>query len=330
MLEKKDESEYFNRNEIKDLVEKDELFKIKIKKEQIMLYFRIMFLSLTLLLIVIYLYVFITKTGLINIENEDYSNKNKIAIINIDKVITQSYIDNIISKIEKVKKEKSYKEILFVLSSPGGSPTASDNLNSYIKLNKTKIPMKAYLNEICTSGCYYVASAFDKIISNQNTIVGSIGVIIQHYDFEELTKKIGVKEDSLTAGKYKQPLSMFKEMNSENKLYIEENLLIPSYNNFKDIIKKDRKIEVNKEIEEQIFEGRIFIANQELPLKYFIDGIKSLPEYKEEILSNYKNELNFVEIKDEENKSIFKSLLKNEIKEIIIDTVSNLKDFSIK
>lgn len=67
-----------------------------------------------------------------------------------------------------------------------------------------------YIESVAASGGYYIASAIKPLKANKNAIVGSIGVIIQHYSLEELSKKIGIEEDNVAYGEYKQPISLFK------------------------------------------------------------------------------------------------------------------------
>ena len=49
------------------------------------------------------------------------------------------------------------------------------------------------MGSVAASGGYYIASASDLIVANPGTITGSIGVIMQFSNFEELLKKIGIK-----------------------------------------------------------------------------------------------------------------------------------------
>jgi len=49
----------------------------------------------------------------------------------------------------------------------------------------------------------YVACASDLIVANPGTITGSIGVIMQFSNFEELLKKIGVKGMVIKSGEHK-------------------------------------------------------------------------------------------------------------------------------
>ena len=59
------------------------------------------------------------------------------------------------------------------------------------------------MGEIATSGGYIVALASNYILARQNTLTGSIGVIVENQNFSELSEKIGVSTDTTKSGKIK-------------------------------------------------------------------------------------------------------------------------------
>ena len=87
-----------------------------------------------------------------------------IAVVNFNKEVTSQYVQKTIAKIDKVLKDPGYKEILFIMNSPGGSPAASEDLASYLKhANKIK-HVTMYVQDIAASGGYYIASAIKPLI----------------------------------------------------------------------------------------------------------------------------------------------------------------------
>jgi protease-4 len=81
----------------------------------------------------------------------------KIAIVKIDEEITSKTAEDIYNCIQEVKKEKNYEAIIMHISSPGGSPTASQEIAEYlIDTNKT-IPITMYVDSMAASGAYYIA-----------------------------------------------------------------------------------------------------------------------------------------------------------------------------
>ncbi|SFV54390.1 protease IV (PspA) [hydrothermal vent metagenome] len=162
-----------------------------------------------------------SKSGLLG---EVSTSENKVAIIRYNKPVTEDFTTTVMEKMDEIKADKSYKSVLFIMGSPGGSPTASEELSEYLKEYQKEMPITMYVDSIAASGGYYIASAIKPLIANKNAIVGSIGVIMPHYNFGELAKKVGVEEDFMAAGKFKKPISMFAKIDEENKKYMTEHL----------------------------------------------------------------------------------------------------------
>jgi len=259
------------------------IFKIKTIKEKVVLFGVIILIIAEL----IALGVFLKKT----ISPQTPINKPYIAVININKTITIDYINKLIAKMDKLKKDKNCKEYLLIFNTPGGSPSASDEFNAYLKfLNKIK-KVNVYVESMAASGGYYIISAIKPIIANKNAVVGSIGVIMPHYVIGKLAKKIGIEEDDITVGKYKKPISLFKKATAEEKNYLMKNLLMPTYENFLKTVANDRNISLEKL--KKYADGKIYLASKVKGI--LVDKISTLIEVKKSIKKRYKN-IKFVNI----------------------------------
>ena len=209
-----------------------------------------------------------------------------IAVLNIDETITVAYANKIIAKLEGLKEKKEVKEFLVLLNTPGGSPSGADEINAYLKhLNKTK-RVNLYVESMAASGGYYIASAIKPIVSNKNAVVGSIGVVMPHMVIKKLADKIGVEPDNITVGKYKEPISMFEKASPEQKEYLHDNLLNPTYQNFLKVVAEDRNISI--ENLKEYAEGKIFIASEVKGI--LVDKLSTLTLYKEEIKNRVAQE----------------------------------------
>ncbi len=239
----------------------------------------------------------------------------KVAILKIDTLITTKTEDEIYNAIEKIRYNKNYKAIIVDMNSPGGSPSASQEIASYLKeVNKT-IPVIMYINSIAASGGYYIASAIKPIIANKNAIVGSIGVIMPLYNISQLAKKIGIKEDTLTAGKYKEPYSPFKEATLEQKEYLKNNLLEPGYKNFLNDVAKNRDINVNKL--EEYAQGKVYLANDKRIQGILIDKISNLYKIKNHLKRKYSKNIKFVVINKKSEFNLFKKIFESKLENFL-------------
>lgn len=229
-----------------------------------------------------------------------------VLIIDINEQLTIDYVNGLMKKMEKVKDNNSVKEILLVMNCPGGSPVAADEFTSYIKnYNKTK-KINMYVQSMAASGGYYIASAIKPIVSNPNAIVGSIGVIMPKYTIKKLADKIGIEEDNVVVGEYKVPASLFSNVTKEQKEYLNKNMLLPTYNNFINVVATNRNLDV-KELE-KFAQGKIFVANKDEIKGVLVDKISNLVDFKEEVKENISKEhgvdsknINFILIKEEKN-----------------------------
>jgi protease-4 len=113
-------------------------------------------------------------------------------------------VSKTLEEIEKAKLDKNIKGILLVVNSPGGAVAPSVELAYAIKELKDIKPVVAYASGVIASGSYYASIWANKIVANPGSMVGSIGVIMQGVNAEELMTKIGISTQTVKAGKYKE------------------------------------------------------------------------------------------------------------------------------
>lgn len=113
-------------------------------------------------------------------------------------------VSEVLEQIQKASDNNAIKGVLLTVNSPGGAVAPSVEVAYAIKRLKEKKPVIAYASGTIASGSYYASIWADEIIANPGSMVGSIGVIMQGADMSELMGKIGVKTQSVQAGKYKK------------------------------------------------------------------------------------------------------------------------------
>lgn len=271
---------------------------------------------------------FLQKYGLIdevkyNKVNSEYAN---VITIDINKELTIDYVNSLIKTMDEYKEDKSIKEILITMNCPGGSPVAADEFTSYIKdYNKTK-KINMYVQSMAASGGYYIASAIKPLVANQNAIVGSIGVIMPKYTIKKLADTIGVEEDNIVVGDYKVPATLFNNVTVEQKDYLKNNLLNPTYDNFIQTVANNRGL--SKDILSPFAQGKIFVANKQEVKDILVDKVSNLIDFKNEIINSIsekekikKENVKFISI---ENKDVKGSLFK-----INLDLNSLIKENSL-
>lgn len=299
---KKKESTEIN-YELELFHEKQEVHRQEIKslkKEIFVSNLKVWIIGLILIAEIILIGAWLNKSGIVGGVS---TSLNKVAVIHYNQEVTEEYTTTVMEKMDEVRDDETFKSVLFIMGSPGGSPTASEELSEYLKAFQKDMNVTMYVDSIAASGGYYIASAVKPLIANKNAIVGSIGVIMPHYNLGELAKKIGVEEDYMAAGKFKQPISMFAKIDDENRAYMEKHLLKPTYDNFVQSVADNRGL--SKEEILAVAEGKIFIANLPEIQGILVDEVSSLYKVKSMIRENYESKVDFVKVNLDRQEAFF-------------------------
>jgi len=191
--------------------------------------------------------------------NSRFAFGDKIAIVEVKGVISQS--SGVIEDLQQYLADDGVKAIVLRVDSPGGGVgPAQEIYREIMRIRSTsKKKVVTSMGSVAASGGYYIACASDRIVANPGTITGSIGVIMQFSNLEELLKKIGVKGVVLKSGEHKDIGSPFREMTPEEKRIMQE-VLDNVHQQFIQAVADGRKLERSKVA--QIADGRILTGEQ--------------------------------------------------------------------
>ncbi|MCH8261061.1 MAG: signal peptide peptidase SppA [Planctomycetes bacterium] len=191
-------------------------------------------------------------TETVVLEDPGADSSAKIALIQITGMIAdadrpgllrkgENPVSRLVESLHKAAKDSKIKAIVLRINSPGGTVTASDVVYREIQHFKrtTKKPVVVLMSDLATSGGYYIACAGDEIIAHPTTITGSIGVIIQTFNFSEGMRRIGIKADAITSGPNKAAGSPFEPMPAEHRALL-QGLVDEFYDNFVAIVTESR------------------------------------------------------------------------------------------
>jgi protease-4 len=213
----------------------------------------VIFGVLILLVFGVFLYLSFYKVGLNSGKGRSFSLRDKIGVVKVEGIISDSV--EITEQLDEFGRDDSIVAVVLRVDSPGGGVAASQEIyDAIIELKKTK-KVVVSMGSIAASGGLLVACAADKIVANPGTITGSISAIMHFANFEELLKKVGVKSAVVKSGKYKDIGSPFRDMTPEEKVIVQD-LVDDIYNQFIDVIAKERKLTRERVIE--IADGRVF------------------------------------------------------------------------
>ena len=160
-------------------------------------------------------------------QNIGVDSKYHTAVIDVVGVIAEDKDANATDIIESLRdavKDTNTKGIILHSNSPGGSPVQSAYVYEEIrkiKKERPDLPVYAVVSDMCASGCYYIASASDKIFVNQSSLIGSIGVLMDGFGFVDIMQKMGVERRLLTAGAHKAMLDPFSPPKEDETKYMQ-------------------------------------------------------------------------------------------------------------
>ena len=168
--------------------------------------------------------------------------------------------DYLIKQIHEARDDSSVKAVVLRINSPGGSVPATQEVGEELtKLRKSGKILVASMGDVAASGGYWLAAVCDKIYANHGTITGSIGVYMPYSNWEELYKKIGVRQEKIKSGTHKDILSTERPMTPQERAII-QSMVDEMYNQFVEVIAEGRKMDPAKV--RQLADGRIYTGNQ--------------------------------------------------------------------
>lgn len=186
------------------------------------------------------------------------------AVIELSGVIGgEKYTDHVSilrEGMEDAYKNKNAKAIVILANSPGGSPVVSNIAFQEVlrlKQQNPKIPVYVVAQDLCASGCYYIAAAADKIYADPSSIVGSIGVIGSSFDATELMEKLGIKRRQRTAGSNKGMGDPFSPETPEQQA-IWQNMLNQIHGEFIKAVRQGRGERLKEQQHPDVFSGRVY------------------------------------------------------------------------
>ena len=242
--------------------------------------------------------------------------------------ITISSVEDLLEKAFKIKNSTA---VSVIINSPGGSPAQSSLIYKRIKKLAKKNNSKVFffIEDVAASGGYYIACAGDEIYADENSVVGSIGVIYTGFGFDKLIKKYGVERRIFTTGKYKSILDSFQKQKLSDVKKL-KSIQKEIFENFKNIVLKSRIKKINKK-NKDIFSGSFWTGKEAVKLG-LIDGIGDLKTIMEK---KFGEKIKYIPIKPK--KSFLKGILSKsfyakdlvDTKKIINDMMSHMESRNI-
>jgi len=228
--------------------------------------------------------------GLMFVDMESRNNSKAMgqphtAVVSLDGSIDSE--SNVTAKmldgLNAAYEDSNTRGIIIRANSPGGSPALSGMANDEIlRLKKLhpKVPVYMVVEEVCASGCYYIAAAADRIYVDKASIVGSIGVISDGFGFDKAMDKLGIERRLATAGSNKGMGDPFSPKNPQQEA-IRQGLLDEIHGQFIAVVKQGRGKRLADDPD--LFSGRVWLGSSSIKLG-LADGLGSVGSVARDVI----------------------------------------------
>ncbi len=217
------------------------------------------------------------------VEHGARGSQSKIAVIALRGLIStgisgnvgDSMVDDLRWELEQARNDDDVRAVVLEVDSPGGEVTASDMIYNAVGKTRAQKPVVVYMESLAASGGYYVSCGGKYLMANETSITGSIGVIIQTLNYEQLFNKIGLASVVFKSGKFKDILNGARPMTPEERELL-QSFVMKTYDKFLGIVARERNLPTDA-LRNGIADGRILSGRDALENK-LIDGLGQIED----------------------------------------------------
>ncbi len=199
---------------------------------------------------------------------------SKIAMINIEGTIIDTGSEPgmfsaeqynhqlVIESLKQIIEDDTVKAILLNVDSPGGGVYESAEIHKYlVEAKEAGKIIYSSMGGMAASGGYYVSAPADQIFASEETMTGSIGVIMQSINFQQLADDLGVEFNTYTSGDMKEMLSATREPTEEEAEYV-QGMVDSMFDDFVQVISDGRGM--SEDEVRDLADGRIYLGEDAL------------------------------------------------------------------
>lgn len=175
-------------------------------------------------------------------------------------------------ELRRLREDPSIKAVVLRVNSPGGSATASEEIQRELRLTMKVKPVVVSMGSVAASGGYWISTYADRIFAEPTTITGSIGVFGLFINVQQLANNLGFTWDTVQTGKLAGLLTISRPKTDE-ELAVFQHMVDWVYEQFTDKVAAARKLDKAKVLE--IAQGRVW-SGQEAKQIGLVDEIGGL------------------------------------------------------
>jgi protease-4 len=166
--------------------------------------------------------------------------------------------------LDNLARSRATRAVIIHIDSPGGTTAGSEELHDALRRVALQKPTVVVVDGMAASGGYIAAMAADHIITQNTSLVGSIGVLFQYPNVSHLLDTVGVTVEEIKSSPLKAAPNGLEPTSPEARAAI-ASLVADSYAWFKGMVKDRRKLD--GEALDGVADGRVFTGRQAINLK---------------------------------------------------------------
>lgn len=191
-----------------------------------------------------------------------WAQPQQIARVAIEGAITEDREQ--LQLLKRVAEAEHVRGVVIFINSPGGTTTGGESLFDAIRKVGEKKPVVAQFGTVAASAGYIVGLGTDYIVARGNTITGSVGVLVQWPEVDQMLDKLGVKMNTIKSGPLKATPNPFEPIDEPTR-QVTQAMIGESFKWFVSLVEDRRKVKV-AEIP-GLEAGRVFSGREALQHK---------------------------------------------------------------
>ncbi|MFH1069648.1 MAG: signal peptide peptidase SppA [Candidatus Glassbacteria bacterium] len=184
---------------------------------------------------------------------------NRVGIVEVTGIIDDSR--EVLRQIRVMGEDESVKALVLRVDSPGGAVAPSQEIYDAVRRlrQQDSIPVVVSMGSVAASGGYYISCAADSILASPGTLTGSIGVILEFPELQEVLRKVGIGFEVIKSGPHKDIGSPFRQLTDRERELLQE-MVDDVYGQFVEAVCEGRGLERDSVI--AVADGRVFSGRQ--------------------------------------------------------------------
>jgi protease-4 len=169
--------------------------------------------------------------------------------------------ERVIRMVRAARMDRRVKGVILHVDSPGGSALASDRMHHEIAQLARAKPLVCCMANVAASGGYYVAAPAHRIVCQETTITGSIGVVAARLSVEPLLARLGIRTEAVRRGARAGLLSGALPLSEDERATLQREIGA-TYQAFLGVVSSGRKMPKDKV--DELARGRVWTGRDAL------------------------------------------------------------------